>query len=143
MGKLLSFYTKTPLILRIAIGLTIGILLGLFVKGATFVSVFGNLFVGALKAVAPLLVFVLVIASLANAGAGIGSRFKKVIFFYMFSTFLAAVVAVIGSYIFKVSIPLSQSIEQTALTVIMLVYFHGQFCWAWHSALQVSIQKPY
>ncbi len=114
MGKIVSFYTKTPLILRIAIGLAIGITLGLLVPQVSFVSVFGSLFVGALKSIAPLLVFVLVISSLAGAGKGIGGRFKKVIFFYMLSTFLAAVVAVVGSYIFKVTIPLSQSIEQTA-----------------------------
>ena len=75
---------------------------------------FGDIFVGALKAVAPVLVFVLVIASLASAGEGIGKRFKTVIFFYLLSTFLAAVVAVIGSYLTKVSIPLAQAAEQTA-----------------------------
>ena len=81
MKKVLSFYTETPLILRIAIGLVIGTLLGLFVPGATFIAILGKLFVGALKAIAPILVFVLVIASLSKAGEGIGSRFKKVIFF--------------------------------------------------------------
>ena len=116
MKKILAFYTKTPLILRIAVGLVIGVLLGLFVPSATFVSVFGDVFVGALKSIAPILVFVLVIASLASAGKGIGGRFKTVIVLYMLSTFLAAVVAVVGSYIFKVTIPLSESIEQTAPT---------------------------
>ena len=116
MKKILSFYAKTPLILRIAIGLVIGIVLGLWVPQAAFVKVFGDIFVGALKAVAPLLVFVLVIASLASAGKGLGGRFKSVIFFYMLSTFLAAVVAVIGSYLFKVTIPLSQTVEQAAPT---------------------------
>ena len=114
MKKILGFYTKSPLILRIAIGLVIGVVLGLFVPGATFVTIFGDIFVGALKAVAPVLVFVLVIASLCSAGKGIGGRFKTVILFYLLSTFLAAVVAVIGSYIFKVTIPLSETIEQSA-----------------------------
>ena len=114
MKKLLAFYTKIPLILRIAVGLVIGVLLGLFVPSATFVAVFGNIFVGALKSIAPILVFVLVIASLASAGKGIGSRFKTVIVLYMLSTFLAAVVAVVGSYMFKVTIPLSESVEQAA-----------------------------
>ncbi len=114
MKKIVNFYTKTPLILRIIIGLVIGISLGIFVKQATFVKVFGDIFVGALKAIAPLLVFVLVIASLASAGKGLGSRFKSVTIFYMLSTFLAAFVAVLASFIFKVTIPLSQSIEQTA-----------------------------
>ena len=116
MKKIFGFYTKVPLILRIAIGLVIGVLLGLFVKEAAFVSVFGDVFVGALKAIAPILVFVLVIASLAGAGQGIGRRFRTVIILYMLSTFLAAVVAVIGSYIFKVTIPLGASVEQAAPT---------------------------
>lgn len=114
MKKVFGFYTKTPLILRIAIGLVIGVLLGLFLPQAEFVAIFGDIFVGALKAIAPILVFVLVVASLASAGKGIGGRFKTVILLYMLSTFLAAVVAVVGSYIFRVTIPLSESIQQTA-----------------------------
>ena len=114
MGKIFTLYTKPPLILRILVGLVIGVLLGLFVPQAGFVKIFGDLFVGALKAIAPILVFVLVVASLASAGEGIGGRFKKVVIFYMLSTFLAAVVAVVASFIFKVTIPLSQAVEQAA-----------------------------
>ena len=116
MKKIFGFYTKTPLMLRILIGLVIGICLGLWVPQAGFVTVFGDVFVGALKAIAPVLVFVLVIASLACAGQGIGKRFRTVIIFYMLSTFLAAVVAVIMSYIFKVTIPLSEMADKTAPT---------------------------
>lgn len=122
MKKVFSFYTKTPLILRIAIGLVIGIVLGLTAPDVNVITLLGNLFVGALKAIAPVLVAVLVISSLASAGKGIGSRFRKVIIFYMLSTFLAAVVAVIGSYIFKVTIPLSTSVEQTAPASLFEVF---------------------
>lgn len=114
MKNLFRFYTKTPLILRIAIGLVIGALLGLFVPQAGFVRVLGDIFVGALKAIAPVLVLVLVISSLASAGKGIGARFKTVVLFYMLSTLLAAVIAVFASYLFPVSVPLSQSAQQTA-----------------------------
>ena len=116
MKKFFGFYTKNPLILRIAIGLVIGICLGLWVPEAGFVTVFGDIFVGALKAIAPILVFVLVVASLASAGKGIGNRFKSVIFFYMLSTLLAAVIAVVLSFIFRTTIPLAQAVEQTAPT---------------------------
>lgn len=116
MKKIFGFYTKTPLMLRILIGLVIGICLGLWVPQAGFVTIFGDVFVGALKAIAPVLVFVLVIASLACAGRGIGKRFRTVIIFYLLSTFLAAVVAVIMSYIFKVTIPLSEMADKTAPT---------------------------
>ena len=116
MKKILKKYVDSPLILRIAIGLVIGIVLGLFVPAASFITVLGDISVGALKAIAPVLVFVLVIASLASAGEGIGKRFKSVIIFYMLSTFLAAIVAVVASYIFKVTLPLTVAAEQTAPT---------------------------
>ena len=114
MKKILGYYTKTPLVLRILAGLLIGVVFGLFVKSADFFTILGEIFVGALKAIAPILVFVLVISSLARAGAGIGKRFRTVIGFYILSTFLAAAVAVIGSYIFPVTITLSSAAESTA-----------------------------
>ncbi len=114
MKKILGFYTQTPLVLRILAGLVVGVILGLFVKNVGFFALLGTLFTGALKAIAPILVFVLVIASLARAGSGIGKRFRTVIFFYLLSTFLAAVVAVIGSYIFPVTITLSDAADKLA-----------------------------
>ena len=122
MKKILNGYVKAPLILRIAIGLVIGVSLGLWVKSASFVTIFGDVFVGALKGIAPILVFVLVIASLASAGQGIGKRFRTVIIFYMLSTFLAAVVAVFGSYIFPVTIPLAEAVDRTAPAGLMEVF---------------------
>lgn len=122
MSKLFSFYSKIPLILKIAVGLVVGVCLGLWVPQASFVTVFGDVFVGALKAIAPVLVFVLVISSLSGAGEGIGKRFRTVIGFYMSSTFLAALVAVLGSYLFKVTIPLSSTVDQTAPTGLAEVF---------------------
>ena len=114
MKKIFNVYVNSPLVLRIAIGLIVGALLGVFLPQASFVSILGNVFVGALKAVAPLLVFILIIASLASAGKGIGDRFKTVILLYMSSTFLAAAVAVVGSFLFKVTLPLSETAQQVA-----------------------------
>lgn len=114
MKKVFGFYTRTPLVLRILVGLVIGVLFGIFVKGADFFVVLGEVFVGALKAIAPVLVFVLVVSSLAKAGGGIGKRFRTVIFFYLLSTFLAAVVAVVGSYLFPVTITLSGTADNAA-----------------------------
>ena len=114
MKRIFGFYTGVPLILRIAIGLVIGLCLGLLLPEASFVSVLGEIFVGALKAIAPVLVFVLVIGSLAKAGQGIGKRFGTVIFFYMISTFLAACVAVLISYAFPVTIKLAGAANNTA-----------------------------
>ncbi len=114
MKKIFAIYNKTSLILRIFIGLVIGALLGVFVPEATGISILGDIFVGALKAVAPILVFVLVISSLAKASSGIGKKFRTVIFLYMLSTFLAAVVAVLASFAFPVTLKLTAAAEQTA-----------------------------
>ena len=114
MKNILHAYLKAPLILRIAAGLVIGIAFGLAAPGAGVVALFGTIFVGALKGVAPVLVFVLVVAALAKASAGIGSRFRTVVAFYMLSTFLAALIAVIGSYLFRVTIPLAEAVDRTA-----------------------------
>ena len=114
MKKALKFYVSAPLILRIAVGLLIGICCGLFLPQASFLAVFGSVFVGALKAIAPILVFVLVIASLAKAGSGIGKRFGTVVFYYLISTFLAAAFAVAAMYIFPVKIPLAAAPDNSA-----------------------------
>ncbi len=116
MKNIVKRYTEVSLIIRILIGLIVGVVLGLFVPQVAFVAVFGDIFVGALKSIAPILVFILVISSLASAGKGIGSRFRSVIIFYMLSTFLAAFFAVILSYLFPIIIPMASAVEQTAPT---------------------------
>ena len=95
------------LILRISIGLLIGAVLGLALPSWTWLSILGTLFVGALKAIAPVLVFVLVSASLANAKGGNASKFRTVIFLYLFSTLCAAIVAVLVNFAHPVTISLA------------------------------------
>ncbi len=115
MKNYVKKWTESSLILKIVIFLIIGAILGIAVPGATGLSILGSVFVGALKAVAPILVFVLVTASLANANSGIGKRFTSVIIMYMVSTFMAAVAAVVASYAFPVKIHLgSEYLAETA-----------------------------
>lgn len=115
MKKILNALKNTSLILRIAIGIVIGAALALLVPGAGFIGLFGDVFVGALKAVAPVLVAVLVTSSLANAGGkNIGSRFKTVILLYLLTTFLAAVTAVVSSKLFPVTFSLASAAESSA-----------------------------
>lgn len=102
------------LIVRIVIGLVLGAALGFFVPKATIFGIFGTIFVGALKAVAPILVFVLVTGAIANANSGIGSRFRKVIFLYAICTLLAALVAVAASFMFPVTMKLSLAAAEGA-----------------------------
>ncbi len=101
------------LVLRIFIGLIIGAILGFALPQLTWISILGDMFVGALKGIAPILVFVLVASSLANAKGGNADRFKAVIFLYMLSTLIAAFVAVCTNFIFKVQVPLT-GIENVA-----------------------------
>ncbi|MDD6484805.1 MAG: serine/threonine transporter SstT [Clostridiales bacterium] len=114
MKKILKKYTETNLVIRILIGIVIGAAIGLALPDWTAVGVLGDVFVGALKAVAPVLVFVLVISSLANAGSGIGKRFRTVIILYMLSTLLAAFVAVVASKLFPVELTLTGAAQTEA-----------------------------
>lgn len=117
LGVFMNFLKKLfalPLVLRIAIGLLVGIILGLACPNATFIAVLGKLFIGALKGIAPILVLFLVISSLSKAGKGLGSRFRTVIILYLVSTLLAAIIAVFASYFFPVKVILSGTVEQNA-----------------------------
>lgn len=118
MINVIEKWTKSSLILKIVIGLIIGALLGVFAPGWTFVGFPGEVFVSALKSIAPLLVFVLVASAISKAKSGVGSRFKSVIIFYLFSTFLSAMVALVASYLFPVSIHLTAASTETAPTAI-------------------------
>lgn len=107
MKSILKKWTESSLILKIAAGLVIGAVLGLLFPKASFIGIPGTLFIGALKAIAPILVFLLVSSAIAQAVNGIGSRFRTVIILYLFSTFLAAICAVAVSRLFPVKIILS------------------------------------
>ena len=113
--KILELYNGSSLILRIVIGIILGVVLALTVPGAEWLSVPGNLFVGALKAIAPVLVAVLVAASLCQGNAKLEHRFGLVIFFYILSTYLAAVSAVTASYLFPQTITLSSGVAETEI----------------------------
>ena len=112
--NIIKKWTESSLILKIVIGLIIGAILGILVPSWKFIGFPGELFVSALKAIAPLLVFVLVASAISKAKRGIGDRFKTVIILYIFTTFLSAMVAVAGSYLFPVTIHLSAASTQTA-----------------------------
>ena len=96
------------------IGLAIGAVLGLIVPEWTGIAILGQVFVSALKAIAPVLVAVLVAASIAKAGGGLGPRFRTVISRYMLSTFIAAMCAVVGSFLFPVTLQLQDAAEGAA-----------------------------
>jgi len=111
--------TRTSLVLRIFIGLLIGAALGVTVPDWTGIGLLGTIFVSALKAVAPLLVAVLVASSIAQAGGGLGPRFRTVIMLYLATTLLAAFLAVGGSFLFPVTLQLT-GVEAKGMAVASL-----------------------
>ena len=114
MNNLWTKWTHIALVKRIIVALILGAVIGLVLPQATGISILGNVFVGALKAIAPLLVFFLIISSLCHSGKSHGGVIRTVIILYMFSTFLAAIIAVIASKIFPVSITLAEAVTDTS-----------------------------
>lgn len=106
---LLKAYTGTHLILRICCGIVLGAGLALACPGINGIAIAGTLFVGALKAIAPILVAVLVTASVAKANRGLGQRFRTVTFLYIASTLTASVVAIAASRLFPVQLTLANT----------------------------------
>ena len=91
VNTLFSWLTTKSLILKIAVGIVLGAMLGGFLpEAAKSVSFLGALFVGALKAVAPALIFLLVISSIANQRQDQSSQMKPIIALYFIGTFSAA-----------------------------------------------------
>lgn len=101
MNSLIRTIRKIPLINQIAVGLVIGILLAVFLPGAVpVVSIFGDLFVKALKGVAPLLVFILVMNAMVQRKEGGDTQMKPIITLYVIGTFAASIVGVTLSFLF-------------------------------------------
>lgn len=104
IGELYEKWNSISLIIRIIAGILVGLVLALIVPGSDVVTIFGTVFVGALKAIAPILVMFLVVSSISQSKAGLGSRFKLVIALYILSTIIAATVATALSFVFPVTV---------------------------------------
>ena len=109
-----GFFTSLGLVTQIAIGLVLGILVGVLVRNTTAASavveigaILGSLFVGALKAVAPILVFALVISAISQHRSGNPTNIRPILVLYLVGTFAAAVVAVGASFLFPSQLLLS------------------------------------
>ena len=114
LKQITAVYNGISLIIRIAVGIVIGALLALICPGAAWIGILGDMFVGALKAVAPVLVAILVMSSLCQGKGKLDRRFGLVIFYYLLSTFLAAFVAVAASFLFPQTLVLAAEVEQAA-----------------------------
>ena len=108
MKKLMSKWNEMSLVKRIIVGLIVGIILAVTIpEQAKAIIIFGSLFVGALKAIAPILVFFLVMTAISQHRSGHQTNMKSIIVLYLLGTFLAGLVAVIASFMFPVVLTLS------------------------------------
>ncbi len=112
MKELFKRWNKISLVKRILIGLIIGIILALTIPTvASPIVTFGSLFVGALKAIAPILVFFLVMTAISQHKSGQKTNMKSIIILYLVGTFLAGLTAVVASFIFPIKLTLVAGIN--------------------------------
>ncbi|MEG0855373.1 MAG: serine/threonine transporter SstT [Terrisporobacter sp.] len=112
MKNLVNKWNNISLVKRIIVGLIIGITLALTIPDAVApISILGSLFVGALKAVAPILVFFLVMAAICQHKEGQKTNIKSIVMLYLVGTLIAGIVAVIGSFLFPVTLTLTAGAE--------------------------------
>jgi serine/threonine transporter len=112
MKSILEKWSQLSLVKQIIVGLIIGIILAVTIpEAAKPVVIFGSLFVGALKAIAPVLVLFLVMSAIAQHKSGHQTNMKSIIFLYLLGTFLAGLIAVIVSFIFPVGLTLAKGAE--------------------------------
>lgn len=112
MKELIKKWNDISLVKRIIVGLIIGITLAITLPTQLApIAILGSLFVGALKAIAPILVFFLVMSAICQHKEGQKTNMKSIIFLYLLGTFLAGAVAVIASFLFPVTLKLAASAE--------------------------------
>ena len=114
LKQIAAGYNRISLIGRIAAGIVIGVILALVIPQAEWIGIFGDMFVGALKAIAPVLVAILVMSALCQGKGKLDRRFGLVIFYYLLSTFLAAAVAVAASFLFPQTLVLAKDVGEQA-----------------------------
>jgi len=115
MKNLMKKWNQISLVKQIFIGLIIGIIMAVSIpEVAKPVTILGTLFVGALKAIAPVLVLFLVMSAIAQHKSGQQTNMKSVITLYLLGTFFAGLIAVIVSFIFPVSLTLTKGVQDLA-----------------------------
>ncbi|MGF1750029.1 MULTISPECIES: serine/threonine transporter SstT [Vibrio] len=111
-SSLLARYANGNLVLQILAGIVFGVILAIASPStAQSFGMLGSLFVGALKAVAPILVFILVAASIANQKKNQTTHMRPIIILYLIGTFTAALTAVLMSFLFPTELTLVAGAE--------------------------------
>ncbi|MDN3697218.1 MULTISPECIES: serine/threonine transporter SstT [Vibrio] len=113
-NNLIARFARGNLVLQILAGIVLGaVLASASPSSAQSVGLLGSLFVGALKAVAPILVFILVAASIANQKKNQHTHMRPIVVLYLFGTFAAALTAVLMSFMFPTTLTLVAGAEGT------------------------------
>lgn len=111
-NSLIARFARGNLVIQILVGIILGISLALVSpSSAESVGMLGSLFVGALKAIAPILVFILVAASIANQKKNQHTHMRPIIVMYLAGTFFAALTAVVLSFMFPTTLTLVTGAE--------------------------------
>lgn len=114
-SSLLAKLANGSLVLQILVGIIAGVSLASFShEAAKQVAFLGSLFVGALKAIAPILVFILVASSIANQKKNTQTNMRPIVVLYLFGTFAAALTAVVLSMMFPTNLVLVAGVEGTS-----------------------------
>jgi len=127
---LIDKYARGNLVIQILIGIVLGVVVATVSPTlANAVSILGSLFVGALKAIAPILVFVLVATAIATKEVGAQTNIKPIIKLYLVGTFLAALTAVVASFLFPVELVLMDAAQNltppdSVITVLKGILFN-------------------
>lgn len=116
MKNAIKKWNSISLVKRIICGLILGIILGLVVPQWSGISILGDLFVGALRGVAPVLVFFLVMSALCHMGKGQKTNMKIIVILYMAGNLISALCAVLASYIFPITLTFSESTNTSDVT---------------------------
>ena len=115
MKNLIQKIKGTSIVKKIIVGLIIGVILALTVpEKAAPIAILGSLFVGALKSVAPILVFFLVMSAISQHKSGKKTTMKSVLILYIIGTFMAGLSGVIASFMFPVKLSLVAGVENMA-----------------------------
>ena len=143
LNAIVKKYNSTNLVLRIMIAIVVGALLGFFIPSQRWISEFGELFVNALKGVAPVLVFVLIICSLATGQSRLDRRFGKVIVLYLSNTLLASIVAVGASFIFPQNLDLVAAGESSTAPSGISEVLHNLLVHAVSNPIEAIVDANY
>jgi len=118
LKKILTYWIKFPIVYKMGTAIIAGVILGVTFKDIPFLELIANLFIGSLKAIAPVLVFFLICSSLINASHKVGGMLTTVVCIYLLTTFISAMTTIAANFFFPITITLNEVAEGNVITNI-------------------------